>query len=362
MPYYPSGIDSNVLQLLRFARRSKNVDPVKTASETDATIEALNSLTTSTLPDVHALIPLIYNNLVESPLRDQVASETFTYLRNMALQLVARELTFKAWLDGALNQFKQHDLTVMLIKGAAFSESLYTDSAPRLGTDIDLLFKKQDFDTARKLLLETMEPLAVEGSTKTTYSAGFEMQLKPKGSDMPMVEIHRQLKNPYIFNINAEAIWEASREHPKHGSELVRILSAEDTLLHLAVHGFRDLNYWNHGLLDAHEVLSQWNPDPILLLEKAKNWKATHVLYVLLINCKDIMNSPVPDSLLDQLSPGPIKKWAGNKILTSPELLETTSKSGKYRVLQLASQTFLPDSFFRSLKFLMHYFKTTLYS
>ena len=119
-------------------------------------------------------------------------------------------------------------------------------------------------------------------------------------------------------------------------------------------------NYWNHGLLDAHEVLCQWKPDPNLLLEKAENWKATHVLHVLLSNCKHLMNSPVPDRLLNQLKPRPIKKWAGKKILSSPELLECTNKSGKYRVLQLASQTFLPDSFSRSLRFLLHYFKTAL--
>ena len=135
----------------------------------------------------------------------------------------------------------------------------------------------------------------------------------------------------------------------------MRILSPEDTLLHLAVHAFRDLDFCTHNILDAHEVWHQWQPDPELLVEHAGRWGAKKVLFYLLFNCRAIMDTPVPDALLDTLKPSQTANGLNAMILDSSTVQAAENLSIKYRFIQLISQTTFPDILSRGVRFQAYY-------
>ncbi len=204
-----------------------------------------------------------------------------------------------------------------------------------------------------------MNPVVMAENRTATHDTLFERMFTPKDRPAPYVEVHRGLTNPHIFTIDEQTLWNASLEHPGYSNERVRILSPEDTLLHLATHAFRDLNFCSHNLLDVHEIICQQEIDTDLLCERARAWGATRVLYYLLHNAKVLMHTPVPPELLSRLEPGRITNRINKKILQSSSL-QDSSKTPGYRLTQLAAQMAFPDKLSNAVKFQTHYAATRI--
>lgn len=274
--------------------------------------------------------------------------------------MVVAEMANRQWLINNLATFQKENIPVILLKGAAFAGALYPPHAPRLGVDLDLLVSEDDFEPACKLLGKTMNPVLLSKKRVATHDTLFERVFSPKEGVGPTVELHRDLTNPAIFNIDHQGLWSASRIHPAYNSELVRMLSPEDTLLHLAVHAFRDLDFCRHNILDAHEVWCQWQPDPKRLVERAAQWGARRVLFYLLANCQAVMETPLPDTLLDSLKPAQVINQINTKILQSPVVQNAAHTSLPYRLAQLTSQVTFPDRLLRGMRFQLIYAGTRL--
>jgi hypothetical protein len=344
--------------LLNFARitRGSEGDPHSIIVQ-NAVLEALNSFSESLDPAIRPILPLIYRNTGQSGLRKQLHPKVQSLLRDKTLLLIAKELANRQWLIKHIEIFQKANIPIILLKGLAFAGTLYPENAPRLGVDLDILVTQDDFEPACKLLSKTMNPVLLSSKRAATHEKLFERVFSPKEGTRPTVELHRDLTNPSIFNIDQQSLWGASRKHPIYNSELVRILSPEDTLLHLAVHAFRDLDFCTHNLLDAHEVWCQWRPDPNKLLEFATQWGAKKVLFFLLENCREIMETPIPTTLLDSLEPSSFSNKINKKILQSSAQQNARHPSWQFRFTQLISQLLLPDSMTRGLRFQIFYLK-----
>lgn len=360
-PYCSPIIRDDYLLLLNFARiTGSSKESQFPRTNTDAVVETLNSFSESVNPALRPFLPLIYRNAIQSGLRDHLQPDVLTLLRNNTLWLIKEDMANQQWLLKNFENFRKANLPVILLKGLAFAGSLYPDNAPRLGVDLDLLVRDDDFETACALLSQTMNPVLLSNKRVATHDTLFERVFSPKEGSRPIVELHRGLTNPSIFNIDQQILWTSSRNHPVYNSELVRILSPEDTLLHLAVHAFRDLNFCTHNLLDAHEVCCQWQPDQERLLERATQWGARKILFYLLANCKAIMETPVPNTLLNRLQPANAIQWINTEILQSTALDDAPQTSLRYRLIQLTGQLTFPDYPLRGLKFQLTYAQTRL--
>lgn len=348
-------------RLLNFAKitESSNEDQFP-KTDTNAVLEVLNSFSESLAPALRPILPLVYRNTGRKGLREKLHPKIQTLLKNNTLLLIAAEMANQQWLIRHLEVFEKANIPIILLKGLAFSGSLYPDNAPRLGVDLDLLVNEDDFELACTLLCKTMNPVLLSSKRVATHDTLFERAFSPKEGTRPIVELHRGLTNPSIFHIDQQSLWAASRKHPTYNSESVRILSPEDTLLHLAVHAFRDLNFCTHNILDAHEVWCQWHPDQERLLERATQWGARKVLFYLLANCQAIMETPVPDAVLNRLQPAKAINWINKKILQSTTLHDAARTSLRYRLMQLTSQLSFPDHPRRGLKFQLTYARTRL--
>lgn len=351
----------NTFLFLNFAKITERLnEDYFLRKDTRAVIEALNSFSESIAPALRPILPLIYRNTDLSGLRDQLHPKVQKLLRDHTLRLITEEMANRQWLIKHLEIFQQANIPVILLKGLAFAGNLYPENAPRLGVDLDLLVTEDNFEPACALLCKTMDPLLLSSKRVATHDTLFERVFSPKKGTRPIVELHRGLTNPSLFNIDQQTLWAASRKHPAYKSESVRILSPEDTLLHLAVHAFRDLNFCTHNLLDAHEVWCQWQPDQEKLLERATRWGARKVLFYLLANCQAIMETPLPGTVLKRLQPANATNWINKKILQSTTLDHAAHASLRYRLIQLASQLTFPDHPVQGVKFQLTYGRTRL--
>ncbi|EKD33631.1 MAG: hypothetical protein ACD_75C02638G0003 [uncultured bacterium] len=360
-PYLQPKTKKSYLLLLNFAKITERLnEDYFLRKDTHAVLEALNLFSKSIDPALRPILPLIYRNTDLSGLRDQLHPNVQKLLRDHTLRLITEEMANRQWLIKHLEIFQQANIPVILLKGLAFAGSLYPVNAPRLGVDLDLLVSQDNFEPACTLLGKTMVPLLLSTKRVATHDTLFERVFSPREGTRPIVELHRGLTNPSIFNIDQQTLWAASRKHPAYNSESVRILSPEDTLLHLAVHAFRDLNFCTHNILDAHEVWCQWQPDQEKLLERATQWGARKVLFCLLTNCRAILETPVPGTVLNRLQPANVTNWINKKILQSTTLYDAAHTSLRYRLMQLTSQLTLPDHPLRGLKFQLTYARTRL--
>jgi len=352
---------NNYLRLLHFARISGRLKREE-YPETDkrAVVNVLNSLSEILLPGIRSIIPIIYNNIGVLELRDQLDPKVLKLLKDNTLMLVMADMINQHWLKQALALFKEEKIPVILLKGAAFAGSLYPADTPRVGVDLDLLVTEDDFEPACALLNKIMDPILLSSERVATHDTMFERVFTSRKGMRTTIEVHRGLTNPSIFNIDEQSLWTASRKHPAYNSDFVRILSPEDTLLHLAVHAFRDLDFCTHNTLDAHEVWCQWNPDSERLVERAVQWGARKVLFYLLANCKAIMETPFPETLLDNLKPTFVINGINKKILQSSILGDVNHVSFRHRLIQLTSQITFPDHIIRGLKFQIIYARTRM--
>jgi len=360
-PYCSSKKDDIYLRLLNFSRITPHLknDPYPEESQ-KGVVEALYSFSKSVNPAIRPFLPLIYHNTCQSGLRDKLHPEIQKILKDNTLWLIAAEMQNQHWLSKNLETFQKEKIPVILLKGAAFAGSLYPENAPRLGVDLDLLVTSDNFEPACSLLCRTMDQVLLSSDRVATHETLFERVFLSKKGKGPTVEIHRGLTNPSIFNIDEKSLWDGSRKHPAYNSELVRILSPEDTLLHLAVHAFRDLDFCTHNILDAHEIWCQWEPDVEKLVERADQWGARKVLFYLLANCRTIMGTPVPDTLLDSLRPSVAINKINEKILRSTILDDPGHNPLRYRLIQIASQITFPDYIIRGIKFQFSYARTRM--
>ena len=354
--YCKQSSDDCYLQLLRFARISGWSQQDYEAKNQQNLITILNSL-----PDGNKksefILPLIYENSLKTHTYGVLSVEIQFFLKESTFRLLATDLAHRRWLEMTLEEFKLNDIPIILLKRSAFANNLYSEAAPRLGVDIDILVKEKDFEAVCLILSTSMKPVLLSTKRLATHDTLFERVFNSEDGSKPVVEIHRGLTNPYIFTIEESEIWENSREHPAYNSKLVRILSPEDTLLHLAVHAFRDLDFCTHNLLDAHEIWCQWKPEQVILLSRAKEWGASNVLYYLLFNAKTIMDTPIPQSLLYYLKPGFITNSINKKILRIKKVHQQPEKSPMRRVIQILSQITFPDSFLNAIRFQLDYIR-----
>lgn len=321
---------------------------------------ALQKFTNTQTPLISKIFPLIYYNLQNIGFLEQVPEETALAAKQLYHSMIAANLVKQSHLQQLLQLFTQSNIQVILLKGVAFANFLYPSQTPRTGLDIDLLIKEDDFHKACNLLYKTHDPVVLSEKRLFTHKVLFEKVFKPKDNISPYVELHKGLTNPYIFKIDQQNLWGGSTEHPFFNNRNIRLLSTEHTLLHLAVHGFRDIDFCSHNILDAHEIWCQWRPDVEKLFMLAEQWGARKVLYYLLGNCKLVLDTPVPTNLLERLKPGRINNRLNSRILSSEIVRENTSNSKEYRLTQLLSQLTFPDNISQGIKYQASYGWTRL--
>lgn len=267
-----------------------------------------------------------------------------TYFTNIA-SWVRREYQLKAVLEMLDNA----GIVVIPFKGAILQSQLYRNSGLRPMGDIDILVCPEDYLPAARLLLEQGFRLILEsGFQNLSELENLAAELQPgelafKGPQGLAIDLHQ---NPVTFHwfspayaLNIPGIWERSillsdeqRNQKEFGNGLwKRIFSEYDTLgylcLHLALHGLQakrsllDIDLWIRNLPETW----QWER----FLEIVNQWKIRSVVFHAFSICKDLMQTPLPDGLLDTLDPGWFARIRVKSLITSQSILADRPTFGK---------------------------------
>jgi hypothetical protein len=201
------------------------------------------------------MTPLLRKHLIES--ESEVPGPIRRSLNMLHKRHQKKAVVRLKVLEEILVLFSEHQLTPMLIKGAALCQSLYPDPALRPMRDIDILFGKDEVDQAHELLRN----IGFTQSTAPIPPDHYHLPSLHRTVDEVQVciELHRGLYPncpPYYPEVDFDKLMETGRIIQVGDVEVVTF-SHEETLHYLYQHAFRaPLTYEPYKLINVADIIS----------------------------------------------------------------------------------------------------------
>ena len=286
------------------------------------------------------ILPLVYAAIKRLGLMDQIDPEVVTLLKKKTLEGSMHELLKKKQLHTILELLATHEIPVILLKGTAFSEWLYTSEVPRLSSDLDILVRQCDWLKTVNILSNTMD--RVGKPVVGVFDDLYEISFKPTDQQIKVeLDLHQHLTHPTLFDIDMAKIWDNCVEHPVIHSDLVRMMSPEDAIIHQALHSFKDAEYKTYNLIDTALLLRQ-EISMQVLRRRAVAQKAHIALYILLEQVALATNDEQLHDEIHLLNVNRIRvnaiKWLLTLNVSSTDIL---NKSWKFRFRQFGFHAFM---------------------
>jgi len=214
--------------------------------------------------------------------------------------------------DGILAALKTARVSVVPIKGASISTTLYDDVALRPMADIDLWVRRPQAGAARSV----MESLGYAAHAKTDRPPALQAELLGETqmvkAGAPLVELHWNVFSGewlrHTARVDEEAIWERATAMDGEG---VRRLSPEDTVVHLCVH--LAVNHQMSGiglrtLVDLDHARRKWTIDWALVAQCAREWRVAHATWLVLNALAELFGDPDHELPLAALAPSALRR------------------------------------------------------
>lgn len=309
------------------------------------------------------IIPLLNDKAHKLAIFKGLSAESQKVLTTITQQGIVTELARKRQLNNIIAVLSAYNIPIVLLKGAAFTDVLYSAQAPRTSNDLDILIQQKHWHQA-VLLIKTIMNYTGK-SQPDVFGDLYELSFIPKGKMGAALDLHASLINPLLFKIDEEQLWESSVEHPSFNNKLVRMLSPEHALIHQAIHAYKDMNFSKYNLVDSHEIIMALKPDIKKTITIAKEWGTSIPLFALLKNCSEIMGSDIENyidsDLLKKIAPSPVIYKVMVKLLKSRFTQPIGNKKPfRYRVNQVIGQFVFSGSVVRPLALQWLYVKSAL--
>lgn len=214
--------------------------------------------------------------------------------RKQAQVYAMQSLVVARQLLSIIDILAKRDITVIPFKGPVLAKQAYGDVALRQFTDLDFFVAPNDYMNAYKILTEAgfqlpdrnMEPLV-------GYWAKLGRDLLLRNSRIVLDMHPRLIQGPSLFKIPGD-LWEQLTtiellDRP------IQVLSPEDTLVALALHGAR--NNWTSlkALTDtAHLLANHPHMDGPYILRRAQTFGGAHILNTALKMARQLFDVPIP--------------------------------------------------------------------
>ena len=316
--------------------------------------------TLNKLPDIYPqelrIYPLIYKKALKLGFFSALSENAKSILKSTAYKSAADQLRKEALIKSLIPKLAEHSLQVILLKGSAFSGSIYPDDYPRMGVDVDMLIKNNEKEKALEIL--RLFTRLIKAEKTHTFDDLYECSLQTEDGLKTNIDLHYHLTHPLLFTADEQLLWNNSIPHPKYSSNYLRILSPEDSLNHLATHVFKDLNFYHYNLLDAHEIICQLKPNIIETFKRAQQWGSSYVLYYFLQLCKKHLDTPIEINDLACFTPPAFKRFSGWLVINKLHRIHAPEKSALYRLNQCLTQLILTDKLTNATKHQLSYLNT----
>ncbi len=252
----------------------------------------------------HKLTPLVCHTLIADS-GYSFASVTSEHLMRKVQDSAQQNLFLTAELLRIMRAFLAENIQAIPYKGPVLAASAYGNLAIRDFCDLDILLSKKDVPRARSLMIDlgyrgeySLTPAQESRYLRAACEYNFLNQ-----SNHTQVEIHWQVVPPELgFTFDFGGLWSRTKFLSIGGSRL-KVLSPEDLLLVLSVHGFKHLWAQLKWVCDIAIILSSSDGlDWTYILDEADRVRATRIVLVTLSLAGQLFGSSLPDPIQIRLS------------------------------------------------------------
>jgi hypothetical protein len=251
--------------------------------------------------------PLLYQSLNAAAAGD-LPPEVLETLRDRFQGVARHGLKLTAELLRLLGLFERRKIGVIPYKGPTLALAAYGNIALRHFQDLDLLVRREDFDSARDLLIEEgyrPQFQLDEAQQKSFLATGNEL-LFSRESDGTIVELHWEISPRYFtFPLDTELLWQQAGTMTLSGRP-VRTVPVELLLLILAAHGAK--HNWERlaWICDIAELIDHSNDiDWDRLFLYAEKLGSERMLLLALWLAHDLLECALPGFVLDRINADP---------------------------------------------------------
>jgi hypothetical protein len=256
------------------------------------------------LGHLHEVIPLLSESLPDV-LGEAVPGEWLERARRRRFVTLSANARLGETLIRVLAGLADAGLDAMPVKGLVIAERLYGSLSLRPAADLDVLVRPGDLPAARNVLRELgFTQRAVPGFKALTHEFHDPAWGIGSGPEHIRLELHWALWSDSERRLGTAGLWERAvpaslLDHP------VRVLSPEDTLLHLAIHRTRSALRLR-WVVDIAELLRRQGSglDWSAYLERARLAGARTASWVVLGLAGDLLDAPVPAEVMSELRVG----------------------------------------------------------
>lgn len=251
------------------------------------------------------------------------AAET---LRAYCGENIRRNFKVYQALRPLLSALQSQHIEAIVLKGAYLAQLVYQDIALRSMSDVDLMVRPAQVETARQVLVGLGYVPVDDAAEEAPHHAWYRHP--GYGVD---VELHWALvSSGDAVHIDHAGLWARARSVAIAGMP-VRALAIEDTLLHLIVHTTLQ-HVFHHfglrGLCDVQQVIHRYRTelDWPVLCDRARAWACERSTYLVLLLARELLGAAVPAQVLATLQPSGfdprMQGWAAHRLLGKVDDME----------------------------------------
>lgn len=301
--------------------------------------------------------PYIYHLLTEKGLLDNASAQLIGQLRAQAMHAASIAVGRHHILGSLGNYLEKSGIQCILLKGAALDGMAYPDQAFRLGCDIDLLVKEEDYYRIEKALKGFAAPYDLYPERPQFTDFVTERSFIVKKPTPTSFDVHRELTIPYLYKYSLDSFFFHAITHPRHRKLFT--LNPEDNLLQFAMHGFYNLQNFNKHTLDAYQLIMKADINWEELFSRATKIKLIKPLLYLLDGMEQTFSYTPPSKHFADYKNMTIQR-ALAKYLMSPKYANSEKAGWYYRLRQLASQVLISGNLQGHLRFNYYHLKAKL--
>jgi hypothetical protein len=258
---------------------------------------------------LHEVLPLLATTMRRIAAQVAVPQPWLARAQRRLYATMIRNTTLADTLIEVLAAFGRAGVAVIPVKGVVLAETIYGGLGLRSLGDLDVLVRPADLPAARAALKELhFAQEADPGFENAHHPFHDPPYYRPASGGDICLELHRGLWAARFFRLEADALWARSRITRLHGAE-ARVLSPEDTLLHLAIHRSRSALRLRFvcdiaELLRRHGEAFDWD----YVLAQARAAGARTTLFYALTLAQELSDAPIPPDMLPRLGIGQLKR------------------------------------------------------
>jgi hypothetical protein len=240
-----------------------------------------------------------------------------SYWKNSFDSTEKRITEYMSELDKVSAMLADHGIPLIALKNSGIARSLY----PILGAspmgDLDVLVDKADFRNAHSVLIKFgysmkfRSPLEEENIDSAEQHGGAEYSVTLESGNHLWFELQwRPIAGRWIRVDQEPSATDLIKRSVAIDGSQARLLSPEDNLLQVALHTAKHTYVRAPGFrlhTDVDRVVRSTNIDWDKFVEEVKRIEVRTAVFLSLALANRLLRTPVPESVLSELSPGSLK-------------------------------------------------------